>query len=245
MVHTRMSAIGWVVGGSETVVHALLDALGQAGTLLAYAGWQEHVYSPEDWPEKHRSAYLAETPVFDLATGEAVHDHGRIPERLRTWPGAERSSNPEASMVAVGARARWVTEPHADDDGYGDGTPLARLVEAGGQVLLLGAPLDTITLVHHAEAIAQAPGERRVTYRLRVAEDGETVDRTYSDIDTGDGAYAYEALGLGEDYISAIARAALDAGIGARGLVGRAESHLFPARELTAFAVEWIEERFA
>jgi hypothetical protein len=33
-------------------------------------------------------------------------------------------------------------------------------------------------------------------------------------------------------------------GIGVRGRIGRAESHLFPARELSAFAVSWMEERF-
>jgi aminoglycoside 3-N-acetyltransferase len=244
MVHTRMSALGWVVGGSETVVRALLDAVGPEGTLTAYAGWEEQVNGPDEWPAEHRSAYLAEPPVFDLATAEAVHDHGRIPERLRTWPGAERSANPEASMVAVGARARWVTDPHPDDDGYGHGTPLARLVEASGQVLLLGAPLDTVTLVHHAEAIARAPGERRVTFRLPVLEDGHVVERAYSDIDTGDGAYPYDTLGLDEDYIAAIVRAALDSGIGVSGRVGQCESHLLPAPELTAFAVDWIEERF-
>jgi aminoglycoside 3-N-acetyltransferase len=39
MVHTRMSAIGWVVGGADVVVMALLDVLGTEGTLMAYAGW--------------------------------------------------------------------------------------------------------------------------------------------------------------------------------------------------------------
>ena len=50
MVHTRMSALGWVVGGSEAVVRALLDALGPEGTLAAYVSWQEHVYQATDWP---------------------------------------------------------------------------------------------------------------------------------------------------------------------------------------------------
>ena len=35
MVHCRMSALGYVVGGAETVVRALLDALGPGGTLMA------------------------------------------------------------------------------------------------------------------------------------------------------------------------------------------------------------------
>ncbi len=155
MVHTPMSALGWVAGGSEAVVRALLDALGPEGTLVAYASWQEHVYHASDWPPEHRHAYLAEPPAFDLLTAEAARDHGRIPERVRTWPGAERSAHPEASVVAVGPRARWLVERHPPDDAYGAHSPFARLGEAGGQVLMLGAPLDTVTLLHHAEGIAR------------------------------------------------------------------------------------------
>ena len=112
MVHVRMSALGWVVGGSETVVASLLEALGPEGTLMAYASWQEHVYHADEWPAEHRDAYLAEPPVFDPATAEAARDHGRIPERVRTWPGAERSVHPEASMVAIGPLARELTADH-------------------------------------------------------------------------------------------------------------------------------------
>jgi aminoglycoside 3-N-acetyltransferase len=245
MVHTRMSALGWVVGGSEGVVRALRDALGPEGTLMAYASWEEHVYQAAEWPPEHREAYVAEPPAFDLATSEAVRDHGRVPERVRTWPGARRSAHPEASVVAVGPRAAWLTDPHPDDDAYGADSPFARLVAAGGQVLMLGAPLDTVTLLHHAEAIARLPDKRRVTFRVAVAHDGRVTERTYTDIDTSEGAFPYEDLDLGdEDPFAVIARAALAAGAGVRGRVGEAECHLFDARELTAFAVAWMEERF-
>jgi aminoglycoside 3-N-acetyltransferase len=244
MVHTRMSAIGWVVGAGETVVRALLDALGPDGTLMAYAGWEEHVFEDGERPAGYADAYRAEPPPFDLAISEAARENGRIPERMRTWPGAERSFHPEASVVAIGARARWLTAEHPPDDGYGEGTPFARLVEAGGHVLMLGAPLDTITLLHHAEAIARVPGKRRVTYRVPVAEGGTVVEREYSDIHTGVDTLPYERLELGgEDPFAVIAGAALDAGVGRRGRAGEAECHLFDARELTAFAVSWMEAR--
>jgi aminoglycoside 3-N-acetyltransferase len=244
MVHTRMSALGWVVGSSETVVRALLEALGPEGTLMAYASWEEHVYHAIEWPKPHVDAYVAAPPVFDPATAEAARDHGRIPERIRTWPGARRSVHPEASVVAVGARADWLTAAHPQSDSYGPASPFARLVEAGGQVLMLGAPLETITLLHHAEAIARAPGKRRVTFRIPVAEHGRVTERTYTDIDTSNGAYPYDELGLDDDEFAVIARDALAAGIGVRGRVGQGHSHLFPAPELTAFAVGWIESRF-
>jgi aminoglycoside 3-N-acetyltransferase len=38
MGHCRMSALGWMVGGAETVVRALLDTLRPDGTLMAYTG---------------------------------------------------------------------------------------------------------------------------------------------------------------------------------------------------------------
>ena len=239
MVHTRMSALGWVIGGSETVVRALLDVLGPSGTLAAYASWEDHAYHAGEWPEEHRAAYVAEPPVFDPATAEAVREHGRIPERIRTWPGARYSTHPEARVVAVGGRAGWLVEPHPDDDAYGARSPFARLVEAGGQVLMLGAPLETITLLHHAEATARVPA-RRVTFEVATVW-GE---REYTDIDTSGGAFPYATLGLGDDEFAVIARAALAAGIGVRGRVGEGESHLFDAAPLAEFAVAWIEERF-
>jgi aminoglycoside 3-N-acetyltransferase len=231
MVHTRMSALGWVVGGSETVVRSLLDV---CDTVMAYASWADHVYTLEDRPPEYRAAYEAEPPLWDPATGEVDPDYGRIPERLRTWPGTLRSVHPEASVVAVGPRAAWLVEPH--EDGYGAASPFARLVEAGGSVLMLGAPLETVTLLHHAEAIASAPGKRMITYEIS--------GRSYTDIETSGGAYDYASLGLEADEFEVIAREALAAGLGTRGTAGAAECHLFPARELVSFAVDWIDERF-
>lgn len=254
MVHARVSALGWVVGGTGAVVLALLDAAGPDGTLMAYAGWEDDPYGMETWPEAWRAAYEAELPPFDPATAEAVHANGRLPERIRTWPGAVRSRQPEAGMVALGARAAWLVADHALDDAYGAGSPLAKLVEADGQVLMLGAPLDTVTLLHHAEATAKVAEKRRVAYRMPLLEDGRAVWREFRDIDTSEGAFPYgdvaaeiaatPGVGPGGDAFAAIARRALAAGIGRGGAVGASESFLFPARELHRFAEGWMEARF-
>ena len=245
LVHTRMRALGWVVGGPETVVSGLLEVLGPAGTLMAYASWQEHVYHASEWPQEHRAAYLAEPPVFDPATAESARDHGRIPERVRTWPGAERSVHPEASMAAVGRLARELTADHPQVDAYGPGSPLGRLVAAGGDVLMLGAPLETLTILHHAEAIASPPDKRTVTFEIPVRTPAGVEWRTYTDIDTSRGAYRYEDLDLPfEDEFTTIGKAALEAGIGVSGTVGAADCHLFPATELVRFGVDWIERHF-
>lgn len=246
MVHCRMSALGHVIGGAETVVRALLDALGPDGTLMAYTGWQDA--PPDDLgslDDEARRTYLEEHPAYDPRVALSARDHGRIPEALRTWPGARHSGHPEAGVAALGPLAGALTATHPYDDAYGADTPYARLVELGGRVVVLGAPLDTVTLVHHAEAIAGVPGKRRVSYGMPILSEGERRWRTFSDINTSEGALPYERLLGEEDYVGHIARSALAAGKGESGPVGEATAHLFDARGLVEHAVGWIERNFS
>src|ERR671916_833049 len=248
MVHCRVVGLGRGVGGAETVVRALLDASGPEGTLVAYTGWQD---GPPDnldsLDDETRRVYLEEHPAYDPRFALSSRDHGRIPEALRTWPGARHSWHPEAGVAALGPLAEALTASHRYDDAYGAGTPYARLVELGGQVVVLGAPLDTVTLVHHAEAVAEVPGKRRVRYGMPVisGDPGERLWRTFSDIDTSYGALPYERVLGEEDYIEHIARSALAAGKGRRGQVGEATAYLLDARGLVEHAVGWIERTFA
>jgi aminoglycoside 3-N-acetyltransferase len=245
MVHCRMSALGHVLGGAESVVRALLDALGPEGTIMAYTGWQDA--PPDDLDaldEETRRAYLEEHPAYDPHVALSRRDHGRVPEALRTWPGALHSGHPEAGVAALGPLAETLTASHPYDDAYGAGTPYARLVELGGQVALLGAPLNSVTLVHHAEAVSLVPGKRRVSYRYPVLEDDERVWRIFSDIDSSEGALPYEHIVGEEDYLEHIARSALAAGVGRSGPVGEATAHVFKAQELVEYAVGWIERSF-
>lgn len=255
-VHAAVGSLGWVVGGAGAIVHALLRHLGPGGTLLSVTGWDGTTFHLEDWPEHAQAVALASMPPFDRATSAAEPAMGVLAERIRTWPGAVRSAHPEASMTALGARAPWLAGEaaaggpgHPDDDAFGAGSPLGRLVEADGQVLLLGAPLSTVTLVHHAEATAPPPpaGKRRVTYRLHVRDErtGVASWRSFTDIDTTRGAFPYEdVLGPDDDYVEVIATAALRAGTGRSAFIGESSCHCFEARTFLEFAVAWLADRF-
>jgi aminoglycoside 3-N-acetyltransferase len=182
--------------------------------------------------------------VFDPATAEAARDHGRIPERVRTWPGAERSVHPEASMVRDrAARARADGRP-SQDDGYGPDSPLGRLVAAGGDVLMLGAPLETLSILHHAEAIATAPGKRTVTFEIPVAAGGRVERRTYTGHRHEPRRLSLRAPRPRRRRVRGDRARRARGGIGVAGSVGAAACHLFPAPELVAFGVDWIDARF-
>ncbi|RFU84670.1 aminoglycoside 3-N-acetyltransferase [Streptomyces triticagri] len=246
MFHTRLSAIGYVAGGPRTVVDALRTVVGERGTLMVTCGWNDALpYEFTDWPEPWQRAVRAEHPAYDPEFAEPDHENGRLPDALRRWPGAVRSRHPDASMAALGARARELMADHPWDHPHGPGSPLAKLVEAGGRVLLLGAPLETLTLLHHAEALAQAPGKIFVTYEQPLLEGGSRVWRRFTDIDSSQGAYDYAPLvAEGRDPFDAITSDLLAAGHGRTGHVGAARSHLLEAREVVAFALDWIESRF-
>ncbi|WP_197287560.1 aminoglycoside 3-N-acetyltransferase [Streptomyces apocyni] len=245
MFHTRMSAIGYVAGGPQTLIGALRDVVGARGTLVVSCGWNDAPpYDVTDWPQAWQDALRAEHPAYDPDISEADHENGRLPEALRRWPGAVRSRHPDASFAALGAAATPLMADHPWDDPHGPGSPLARLVGLRGRVLMLGAPLETLTLLHHAEALAEAPGKRFVEYEQPIRVDGARVWRRFRDIDSTDGAFDYSPfVPEGVDPFEVIARDMLAAGIGTRGTVGAADSCLFEAGEVVDFGIRWIEER--
>jgi aminoglycoside 3-N-acetyltransferase len=249
LAHTSMRSLGWVIGGTETVVRALLDAVGPGGTVAAVASWSDIPLRLDEWSPEWQLAYLEEMPGFDADYSEANPLYGRVPERMRSWPGASKSVHPDQRVVAVGRQARWLTESHTLDDSFGPSTPFARLVECGGQVLMLGAPLRSLTLLHHAEALVDLPGKRRRAYSLPFATRDGTAWRTLHDIDVEYGPFPYEGVVDGGTDplrgIAAMAEAALAAGVGVSGRIASADSHLFPAAPLVTFALRWLEERFS
>ncbi|GAB4003024.1 hypothetical protein GCM10029992_43080 [Glycomyces albus] len=143
-------------------------------------------------------------------------------------------------MAALGARAEDFTADHPLDYGYGEDSPFARLVEAGGRVLMVGAPLDTMTLLHHAEHLADLPGKRRIKVEYPMASPHGVEWRVVEEFDTG----IPVVVGPAEDYFGEIVDDFLNAGTGRRGVVGRADSVLVDARDITEFAVAWLEQRY-
>lgn len=248
MVHAALRSVGPVVAGADAIIAAIRDVIGRDGTLMVYTDWEADIWDLDEDPDEQSLVTMSvpegrrgDVLPFDRAASRAIRSNGALPELVRTLPGALRSASPGASCAAIGARADWLTADHALDYGYGEQSPFARLVEAGGKVLMLGAPLDTITLLHHAEHLAQVPGKRRLRIETPLlAPDGTTTWRWIEEFNTGVPIVA----GLDEDYFATVVEAFLATGNGRRGRVGAAPSVLVPAPEMVAFAVEWLESRF-
>lgn len=234
LVHAGLRSVGPILGGPDALIAALADVIGPTGTILGYCDWN---YDDRDLPDP---VLRADVPPFDPARSRATRDNGAFPELLRTTPGARRSANPGASFAALGGRADWFTADHVMDYGYGPQSPLGKLVASGGKTMLIGAPLDSMTLLHHAEHLAAIPGKRLRRYQSPILVDGRTVWRDFEEFDTADPVVD----GLAEDYFEDIVEDFLATGRGQRGLIGNAPSVLVDAPAIVAFAVDWLERRF-
>ncbi|WP_078874002.1 aminoglycoside N(3)-acetyltransferase [Streptomyces sp. NRRL S-1868] len=233
LVHTSLSALGWVCGGAPTVVRALLDVLGDTGTLVvpAHSGdnsdpaeWSAPPV-PESWWQPIRDAM----PGYDPHT-TPTYGVGVVPETVRTWPGAVRSAHPQTSFAALGARARTVVDGHAFDCRLGERSPLARLEEAGARILLLGAGYASCTAFHLAEYRVPAP---RTEVSFAVAT---PLGRRWTTVrDTSVSADRFDELGAAFEAVRPVAR----------GRVGAADARLFPLRDAVAFARDWLAEHRA
>ncbi|MGI8746721.1 MAG: aminoglycoside 3-N-acetyltransferase [Bryobacteraceae bacterium] len=227
MVHASVRSVGDVTGGVNVIVQALFDAIGPEGTLTAYVDFEPFYEEDNE----------ADIPVFDKRIAHAARDHGVLHETLRNWPGALRSDHPDAGVVAIGPLADWMTNDHPFQYGYGDGSPFDKFLQANGRVLMLGAPLDTITLLHYAEHKAQIPKKRIRRYRRLMPGVSEPAWIWFEEFDTAEPVNGV----LHSNCFESIALDYLATGHGSQGTIGSAASVLFDGPDLVKFGIEWIE----
>ena len=232
LVHSSLSALGWVSGGAQAVIEALCSVVTPDGTLVmpAHSGqytdpadW-ENPPVPDDWVETVRET----RPPFD-PDRTPTRDVGCIPETFRSYPEVERSEHPIYSFVATGANAADIVGDHPLDYGLGPDSPLGAIYELDGRVLLLGTTHETNTSLHLAEYLANIETTER-TRQAPVRRNGSRVEVEYRDIELAVEDFAT----LGADF---------EADVGStRGSVGAADVRLVDQRALVDYAVGWFEQ---
>lgn len=232
MLHASLRAVGPVLGGPNVLIDALRDVIGPGGTLMMYAGCQppyDHI-GRGGFDDETLAFIEANLPPFDPAASLADRDHGALAEMLRTHPGTVCSGNPPARMAALGAKAAFLTDDHPLDYGYGPGSPLAKLCEAGGRVMLIGSDHDAVTLLHYAEHLAPIDNKRLLRLKVPIAGKGWIAIEEYDTTSRGivDWPDRFFAT-IVDDFLA-------KEGITA-GRLGRAATVLFGAQALVDHAV--------
>lgn len=161
LVHTSFSKIRPVEDGPQGLIAALRLALGPEGTLVMPSMTED-----DDHP-------------FDPKTTPCV-GMGIVSDMFWRLRGVLRSDNPGA-FAAVGKEATRITAPHPIDPPHGLDSPVGRVCELDGQVLLLGVGHDANTTIHLAESLAGVR-YRRGKY-VTVVKEGKPTRVDYQEID--------------------------------------------------------------
>lgn len=169
MVHASLSRIGYIEGGADTVIDALLDTIGISGTLLMPA-----------FPAPGRNKdYLLSDPVFDIRNTKS--QMGIISETFRKRPGIKRSFHPTDSVIATGPLAEYYTSSHfGRPTPYDSYSPFYKLCEKDGKILMLGTTLNgACTNLHVVEdAIPfKYPVYEDKIYETRMRDENGTIHK--------------------------------------------------------------------
>ncbi len=151
IAHASLKAFGYVDGGADTFVRAVLDVV---GALVMPTFTYKTLITPEIGPPDNGMTYgvdfnlnrMAEPFTPDMPADKQM---GVVPERLRQHPRARRSLHPIQSFAGVYAEKYLAAQTLADPLG-----PIGALAEADGWVLLLGVDHTVNTSIHYAEKLA-------------------------------------------------------------------------------------------
>lgn len=207
LVHTSFRATRPVEGGPAGLIAALRDALGPEGT-LAMPSWS----GDDDAP-------------FDPRSTPASPDLGVVADTFWRLPGVLRSDHFFA-FAAAGPQAARITAgplplpPHTPE------SPVGRVHELDGQVLLLGVDHDADTTLHLAELLAGVP--YRVPRHCTVLRDGRPVR-----VDYGENDHCCARFTLADGWLR-------ERGLQSEGPVGHAHARLARARDIVRVALEHL-----
>jgi len=208
LVHTSFSNAGPVDGGPDALIAALRSVLGPEGTLV-----MPSMSDDDDVP-------------FD-AERTPCRGMGVVADMFWRLPGVRRSDSPHA-FAAIGPDAARITADRPLAVPHGLDSPVGRVYEADGQVLLLGVGHDANTTIHLAETMA--PVRYRRSKHLTVLRDGRPVRHPYEEID-----HCCQNFSRLDEWLDA-------AHLQRRGVVGHGEARLIRSRDIVGVALEQLRE---
>ncbi len=142
MIHSSLSKIGYVKNGPKTLLRAILNVIGEEGTLVI------PTYTMDSTMYK---TCINKKYSFNLKKPTNL---GAVPSEILKMKGIYRSIHPTHSVSAIGKHAKCITEEHhIGRKSFGEHSPWAKILELNGKFLGIGISLSPNAQYHYVEDI--------------------------------------------------------------------------------------------
>ena len=146
-VHSSLGSFGYVEGGADTVIDALLEVVGREGTIVMPTH-STNLVKVKLAPKEVAAGALWLYQILPYNHKETPCSTGVIPNTFRKREGVMRSLHPVFSVAAIGSKAKEIVEA---------GEAWKKLLELEGHILLIGVDLGVCTAMHLAEELVVLP----------------------------------------------------------------------------------------
>jgi len=151
-VHSSLSSFGYVDEGANTVIDALLEVVGENGTIVMPT-YSANLAKVERSPKEIEMGVLWIYRILPYDPKETPCTTGAIAETFRKRKGVLRSRHHVFSLSAFGPHAQEIIDAGHKDSRAG----WKKLLELEGYILLLGVGLGNCSAMHLAEERVTLP----------------------------------------------------------------------------------------
>ena len=169
MVHASLSKLGVIKGGAETVIEAMLECVGEKGTLLFPAFTNPYVYF--EGVTVKGSTYRP----YDPSDSSLVWT-GAVSKAVLKRKAVIRSAHATHSVVGIGPLAEKCLAGHLENDPPTcRRSPFGKLLDFNGRILYFGSGLAPTTFLHFMEDELDLPYLGNAICRVKDGDKTRTV----------------------------------------------------------------------
>lgn len=224
-VQSSLKPLGYVVGGAQTIIDALMEVIGFEGTLVMPAFTKglcdPSALKPNTIPRDCFQEFRVNALPFQKKL-TIPHNMGEVVSQFMRNEGVLRSNHPIYSFFAWGKYAKLIVEKHPLHFGLSKDSPLGKVVELNGYVLLMGMSYDKCTVFHQAQYNAKRCPLILHTYPIEKGHRMEWIKMLDLDLN----AIGYKAIGEQMENRRVVKQCT----------IGKASCRLFSAKEALSSA---------
>lgn len=231
-VQSALRSFGHVVGGAQAIIEALMETVGYEGTIVMPA-FTRNLSDPSAYrngtvPRSSWETIRESAIPFDKKLS-VPHNMGEVTVQFMRNDAVLRSNHPMTSFLAWGKYAKLIVEKQPLHFSLSKESPLGKVAELNGYVLMLGMNYDKCEMFHLAQYSSNKTPVRIYNYAIEKANKLNWIK--FLDLELNSAGYKMIGEMMEEKHIVKSA------------YLGNSTCRMFSAREAVACATAYLNSQ--